>query len=266
MNRNLTLGFSLVGLVLAATMVGALAVPRDPLAMDIGNRVQPPGAAHFFGTDQYGRDIFSRVLAAGLPSLAVALGAVAIGLGAGGLAGALSGLHRGLADELLMRAVDAMLTFPAILFALMVVAVRGPGNLNTALAIGLVNIPVFARLTRGSVLSLREEQYVEAARALGATNGHILLRHLLPGLATPLVIQASLSVSTAVLAEAALSYLGLGVQPPDPSWGRMIGEAQSFLGRGPWMAVFPGLAIAVTVLGFNLLGDGLRDRLDPHTR
>jgi len=188
---------------------------------------------------------------------------VGIGLGGGVIIGTVAGFYGGLLGEALMRLMDALFAFPAILLAIAVIGALGPGHLNAMLAIGVVNVPVFARLTRASVLAVRGEGYVEAARAVGGTDLHILWRHILPNSLSPLLVQASVSFATAILAEASLSYLGLGTQPPLPSWGKMLEEARLFMGRGPWLAIFPGLAIALTVLGFNFLGDGLRDYLDP---
>jgi len=253
-------------IVLAMTvmaLLGRFAVPHNPTAMDIADRLQPPRAAHLLGTDQYGRDILSRVMDGAGIALSVGAVAVGIGLGAGAIIGAVAGFYGGLLDEALMRLMDALFAFPAILLAIALVGALGPGHFNTMLAIGVVNVPVFARLTRSSVLAVREEGYVEAARAVGGSDLHILWRHILPNSLAPLLVQVSVSFATAILAETSLSYLGLGTQPPLPSWGRMLHEARMFMDRGPWLAIFPGLAIALTVLGFNFLGDGLRDYLDP---
>ncbi|MDH7486692.1 MAG: ABC transporter permease [Anaerolineae bacterium] len=250
----------------AVALLGYCAAPHDPTAMDIASRLRPPDAAHPLGTDQYGRDILSRVM--GGAGIALSVGAVAVGIGLGGgvVIGAVAGFYGGLLGEVLMRLMDALFAFPAILLAIAVVGALGPGHVNAMLAIGVVNVPIFARLTRASVLAVREEGYVEAARSVGGTDWHILWRHILPNGLAPLLVQASVSFATAILSEASLSYLGLGTQPPLPSWGRMLEEARLFMDRGPWLAIFPGLAIGLTVLGFNFLGDGLRDHLDPHRR
>ncbi|MCL6450260.1 MAG: ABC transporter permease [Acetobacteraceae bacterium] len=229
--------------------------------MDISHRLAPPGPGHPLGTDQYGRDILSRLMRAAPAAVGTGLGATALGALVGVPLGLLAGYYRGWLDEVAMRLMDGLYAFPFILFALLVVAGLGPGLGNAVFAIGLVGSPVFARLARAEALGLRERQFVEAARAAGARDLTILLRHILPNALPTLAVQASLAFSGAVLAEAALSFLGLGTQPPHPSWGRMLEEAQSYLTISPWPALFPGLAIAVTVLGFNLLGDGLRDRL-----
>jgi peptide/nickel transport system permease protein len=251
-----------LSLVLTA-LLSLVYTPADPLAMSISGRLQGPSAEHPFGTDQFGRDILSRVMTGAVTSIAVGVIAVGIGAGAGVLAGLLSGWVGGWIDEALMRLVDAVQGFPAILSALLFTAVFSPGMLVSMVAIGIAFVPAFARLTRGSVLELREREFVVAARALGSADPRLVLRHVLPNALPPLIVQATTSFPVAILAEAALAYLGLGTQPPFPSWGLMLREAQNFLSFNPWFAVFPGGAIALTVLGLNLLGDGLRDLLDP---
>jgi peptide/nickel transport system permease protein len=230
-----------------------------------GERLQGPSAAHPFGTDQYGRDLLSRVMAGARTSIAVGVIAVGIGAGIGILLGLLSGWLGGWLDEIFMRLVDAVQGFPAILSALLFTAVFSPGIGISMVAIGIAFVPAFARLTRGSVLELRGREFVVAARALGAADRRLLLRHILPNTVAPLIVQATTSFPVAILAEAALAYLGLGTQPPHPSWGLMLKEAQNFLSMNPWFALFPGAAIAAAVLGLNLLGDGLRDLFDPKT-
>ncbi|HEX2482001.1 MAG TPA: ABC transporter permease [Methylomirabilota bacterium] len=257
-----------VGLVLTLAIVGTaicslVYTPRDPLRMELASRLQAPSAAHLMGTDQYGRDLLSRVMRGAIASLAVGAVAVGIGLGVGVILGAAGGWVGGWIDEAVMRLTDAVYGFPAVLSALLVTAVFGPGVLISMVAVGIAYVPVFARLSRASVLALRAQEFVTAARALGARDGAILRRHILPNAVSPLIVQATISFPLAILAEAALSYLGLGTQPPNPSWGLMLREAQNFLQLSPWYAVFPGAAIALAVLGFNLLGDGLRDLLDP---
>ena len=259
-----------VGMVVTLVLIGTAAVslvytPVDPLQMAPGERLQGPSAAHPFGTDQYGRDLLSRVMAGARTSIAVGVIAVGIGAGLGVLLGLASGWLRGWLDELFMRLVDAVQGFPAILSALLFTAVFSPGIGVSMVAIGVAFVPAFARLTRGSVLELRGREFVVAARALGAADPRLLLRHILPNTLAPLIVQATTSFPVAILAEAALAYLGLGTQPPYPSWGLMLKEAQNFLSMNPWFALFPGAAIAAAVLGLNLLGDGLRDLLDPKT-
>jgi len=257
---------AVISLALAATAALSLVyTPRDPLAMAGAARLQGPSRAHPFGTDQYGRDVLSRVMA-GAPT-SIAVGVIAVGIGAlvGIVLGLASGWVGGWLDEGAMRLVDAVQGFPAILSALLFTAVFAPGVGISMVAIGIAFVPAFARLTRGAVLELRGREFVVAARALGARDLRLVLRHILPNTMAPLIVQATTSFPVAILAEAALAYLGLGTQPPHPSWGLMLKEAQNFLGMNPWFAVFPGGAIAVAVLGLNLLGDGLRDLLDPKT-
>jgi peptide/nickel transport system permease protein len=231
--------------------------------MNINDRLQGPSALHWFGTDAYGRDLLSRIMRGATISMTVGIIAVGIGLVAGVMLGIVANCAGWGADELLMRSMDAIYGFPAILLALLFTAVFGPGIVTSMVAIGIVNMPIFARLVRARFLVLRERDFVVAARALGASEGAVIWRHLLPNALAPLLVQASISFPNAILAEAGLSYLGLGMQPPHPSWGYMLKEAQPFLRLAPTYAIFPGAAIALAVLGCNLLGDGLRDVLDP---
>jgi peptide/nickel transport system permease protein len=257
------LGGAITALLCATAALSLVYTPADPLAMSIGGRLEAPSALHPFGTDQYGRDILSRVMAGAVTSIAVGVIAVGIGAGVGVVMGMLSGYVGGWTDETLMRAVDAMQGFPAILSALLFTAVFSPGIAISMVAIGIAFVPAFARLTRGSFLELREREFVIAAAALGAGDSRLVLRHILPNTLAPLIVQATTSFPVAILAEAGLAYLGLGTQPPHPSWGLMLKDAQNFLSQNPWFAIFPGSAIALTVLGLNLFGDGLRDVLDP---
>jgi peptide/nickel transport system permease protein len=253
----------LLGLVAA---FGASLAPYDPLAMDFTARFAPPSWAHPFGTDDFGRDLFSRVLHGAAISVQVAFIAVGISGLAGVALGVLAGYLGGWLDEAIMRAMDVLFAFPAVLLAITVMAVLGRGVENAMIAIAIVYMPIFARVTRGAVISVRDREFVTAARALGTGHARIMLAHVLPNAAGPILVQTSLSLAFAILAEAALSFFGLGTQPPDPSWGRMLAEGRAFLGQAPWMGIFPGLAIMAAVLGFNLLGDGLRDVLDPRWR
>ena len=257
------LGAAITLLLAATAALSLLYTPADPLAMAIDSRLQGPSGSHLFGTDQYGRDILSRVMVGAVTSIAVGVIAVGIGALAGVVLGLLGGWLGGWLDEGLMRLVDAIQGFPAILSALLFTAVFTPGIGISMVAIGVAFVPAFARLTRGSVLALRDREFVVAARALGGGDARLVLRHVLPNSLPPLIVQATTSFPVAILAEAALAYLGLGTQPPHPSWGLMLREAQSFLSVNPWFAIFPGAAIACAVLGLNLLGDGLRDLLDP---
>jgi len=257
-----------VGLVVTLALVITAAVslvytPRDPLEMSISGRLQGPSEAHPLGTDQFGRDLLSRVMRGAVTSLLVGVIAVGIGMGIGVVLGMLSGYFGGWLDEGFMRLMDAVQGFPAILSTLLIAAVFHPSVAISMVAIGVAFLPVFARLTRASFLEFRNREFVLAARALGAGDPALIVRHILPNTVPPLIVQATISFPVAILAEAALSYLGLGTQPPNPSWGLMLKESQAFMGTNPWYAVFPGSAIALTVLGLNLLGDGLRDLLDP---
>src|SRR5882672_666002 len=257
---------AVISLALAATAALSLVyTPRDPLAMAGAARLQGPSRVHPFGTDQYGRDVLSRVMA-GAPT-SIAVGVIAVGIGAlvGIVLGLASGWVGGWLDEGAMRLVDAVQGFPAILSALLFAAVFAPGIVISMVAIGIAFVPAFARLTRAGFLELRAREFVVAARALGARDRRLIARHIFPNTLAPLIVQATTSFPIAILAEAGLAYLGLGTQPPHPSWGLMLREAQSFLSLNPWFAVFPGGTIALTVLGLNLLGDGLRDLIDPKT-
>jgi peptide/nickel transport system permease protein len=258
-----TLGLAITVLLVLTAATSLVYTPRDPLEMAIAARLQGPSAGYLLGTDQFGRDLLSRIMAGAVTSILVGVIAVGIGMGAGVVMGMLSGYFGGWLDEGFMRLMDAVQGFPAILSALLISAVFRPSIAISMVAIGVAFLPVFARLTRGSFLELREREFILAARALGAGDATVIGRHILPNTLSPLIVQATISFPVAILAEAALSYLGLGTQPPDPSWGLMLKEAQSFLAMNPWFAVFPGGAIALTVLGLNLLGDGLRDLLDP---
>jgi len=262
---SFVVGGAITAALILTAALSLVYTPRNPLEMSIAGRLEAPSGAHPFGTDQYGRDLLSRVMAGAATSIVVGVIAVTIGAGIGVLFGSLGGYRGGWLDEGLMRFVDAVQGFPAILSAVLVTAVFHPGVVISMVAIGVAFIPPFARLARGSVLELRDREFVLAARALGASDRRQLVRHIFPNTLPPLIIQATTSFPVAILAEAGLSYLGLGTQPPQPSWGVMLKDAQSFLAISPWFAIFPGAAIALTVLGLNLLGDGLRDLLDPKT-
>lgn len=256
--------------VLAAVVVIAVfatwLVPYGVNDIDVPNALQPPSGTHWFGTDELGRDVFSRVLVAVQASLRVAVVSVAFAVVVGVTVGVLAGYRGGWQDTVLMRIVDVMFAFPVLLLALAIVAILGPGVTTTMLAIGIVFTPIFARVARASTLSVRTEPFVAVSRTMGTGHGYILTRHVLPNISGPLIVQTSLSLAFAILSEAALSFLGLGIQPPQPSLGRMIFDSQGFVTLAWWMAVFPGAAIFVIVLAFNLLGDGLRDVLDPKQR
>jgi peptide/nickel transport system permease protein len=258
-------GLAVVALLVVLAFLGPQLAPYGPNAVDVTRALRPPSAEHWFGTDDLGRDILSRVVLAARVSLEVSLVSVGIALVAGVLLGLLSGYFRGWADTVIMRVVDVVFAFPIMLLAIAIVAVLGPGVTTATVAIGVVYVPVFARVTRASALALREEPYVKASAAIGAGPLRIIRTHVLPNVSAPVIVQTSLSLAFAILSEAALSFLGLGVQPPQPSWGRMLFDGKGFTDAW-WMSVFPGLAIFVTVLAFNLVGDGLRDVLDPRQR
>jgi peptide/nickel transport system permease protein len=234
--------------------------------VDVPNALRPPSGAHWFGTDELGRDVFSRVLVAIAASMRVAVVSVTFAVVVGVTVGVIAGYRGGWVDTVFMRVIDVMFAFPVLLLALAVVAILGPGVTTTILAIGIVYTPIFARVARASTLSVRVEPFVQVSRAMGTGHLYILGRHILPNIAGPLIVQTSLSLAFAILSEAALSFLGLGIQPPEPSLGRMIFDSQGFVTMAWWMAVFPGAAIFVIVLAFNLTGDGLRDVLDPKQR
>jgi peptide/nickel transport system permease protein len=260
---NLTLGGGVVAVFVAAAVLSLAWTPYPVETLDISRRLQGPSAAHLFGTDQFGRDVLSMILAGARTSLAVALVAVVIGAGAGVPLGLLAAARGGLVDDLLMRGSDLVFAFPALVVAVMITAVFGASAVNAIIAIGIFNIPVFARLSRGSARALAAREFLLAARLSGKGDLRIAAEHVLPNIGGVLIIQATTQFALAILAEAGLSYVGLGAQPPAASWGRMLAEAQTMVALAPSLVLFPGLAIALSVLGFSLLGDGLRARLDP---
>jgi len=260
------IGFLLCVLVLAFAAFAPWLATHDPLVQSIRERFQGPSGTHWLGTDNFGRDLWSRILFGYRTSIGTAVGAVGIATLVGGAAGLTAAYVGGWTDRLIMRLMDVLLAFPIILLAIAVLAVLGPGSFNTGLAIGIVYTPIFARLARGPALSVLSWDYVAAARALGAPARRIVLRHVLPNIAAPLMVQVTLSLSTAILVEASLSFLGLGTQPPTPSLGLMLSDSRDYLLLSPWTSVFSGLAILVASFGFNLFGDGLRDLLDPTLR
>jgi peptide/nickel transport system permease protein len=256
-------GAALSALLLLAAVVSLFWSPYPPAEIDIPAKLQSPGAAHWLGTDSLGRDIASQLLVGSQNAIVVGLIAVAIGVLVGVALGCLASARRGWVEELVMRLADFTFAFPALLSAIMLGAIYGPGLLTGIVAIGIFNIPVFARISRGAANAVWSRDYVLAARAAGFGPWRITRDHVLPNIASVLIVQATISFATAILAEAALSYLGLGTQPPQPSWGRMLNEAQAQLFQAPLLAVWPGAVIALSVLGLNLMGDGLRDLLDP---
>jgi peptide/nickel transport system permease protein len=259
-------GLLLITLLCVLAIFGPTLAPYDPNALNVLQRTQAPSLAHPFGTDNFGRDVLSRVLYGARVSLEVGLIAVGISATVGTALGAISGYFGGWLDELIMRLTDILFAFPAILLAIAIVAVLGPGVTNAMIAIGVVYTPIFARITRASVLTVREEVFVESARSVGGSHLRILWHHIMPNVLAPIIVETTLSLAFAILAEAALSFLGLGTPPPAASWGRMLSEARDYMQDAPWMGFFPGLAIVLAVMGFNFLGDGLRDALDPRLR
>jgi peptide/nickel transport system permease protein len=265
-NKLAVFGLLVLVLLVVVALLADWLMPHPPTAVDVVNRLQPPSATHPFGTDELGRDILSRVILGTRVSFQVGVVAVGFSLAVGVPLGLVAGFYGGRVDDVIMRIMDMIFAFPAILLAIAIVAVLGPSMTNAMIAIGIVFVPIFARITRGSVLSVREEVYVRAARSLGSGDLRLLGVHVLPNVLAPIIVQTSISLAFAVLNEAALSFLGIGVQPPRPSWGRMLFDGRGFMQQAWWMAVFPGLAIFLTVLAFNVVGDALRDALDPRQK
>ena len=264
-------GLVVAGLVIVAAMLltalgaGVLA-PRDPIAIDMGNALKAPSAQFPFGTDRFGRDILSRVIYGSRISLWVAIASVSIAVVVGAVLGLVSGYFGGWVDNVISRVMDVFFSFPGLFLAIAIAAMLGPGLNNALLAIAVVYAPFFSRVVRGPVLAERGKEYVEAARVVGGSGFRVIRRHILPNVLAPVIVQGTVILSQAILIEASLSYLGLGTQPPEPSWGTMLNEGRTFLEVAPWMSIFPGIAIMLAVLGFNLFGDGLRDVLDPKAR
>jgi peptide/nickel transport system permease protein len=264
-NRLALVGGGILTFFLLTAAGAPLLAPADPLVQDLYHRLSPPSYEHPFGTDDFGRDVLSRVIYGSRISLRIGVVAVLIALVVGSSIGLVAGYWGGKIDQVLMRIMDLLLAFPSILLAIGIVAVLGPGLENAMLAIGTVAVPQYARLVRGSVLTIREQEYVAAARALGAGDVRIVLYAVLPNCLTPLIVQSTLGLATAILDAAGLSFLGLGAQPPLPEWGAMLNGGRELVLSAPWVLTFPGLAIFLNVLAFNLLGDGLRDALDPRS-
>ena len=257
------IGAVLVGALIATMLLSFVWTPHSATELDIAHKLELPSAAHWLGTDSLGRDVLSLLIVGSRVSIAVGLIAVGIGIVFGVLLGLVAAVRGGWIEEFVMRFADFTFAFPALLSAIMLTAIYGPGLLTSIVAIGIFNVPVFIRITRASALVVRSREFVLAARALGKSEFRITLEHVLPNILPILIVQATIQFALAILAEAALSYLGLGTQPPTPSWGRMLNDAQQQMFRAPQLAVWPGLAIALTVLGLNLMGDGLRDLFDP---
>ena len=262
-NRTFVLGFALTALIAVMALVSFVWTPYDVTKLVVADRMKPPSAEHWFGTDHFGRDNLSMIMVGARNSIAVALVAIGIGMGLGVPLGCWAAARGGWLDEIVMRFNDLVFAFPALLSAIMITAIFGPGAINAIIAIGIYNIPVFARVSRAGALSLWPREFILAARAAGKGPTLITIEHILPNIANLLLVQGTIQFAIGVLAEAGLSYLGLGAQPPMPSWGRMLFDAQTRMIVAPYLALFPGFAIVLTVLGLNLLGDGLRDALDP---
>jgi peptide/nickel transport system permease protein len=265
-HRLAMFGLAILIVTVLLALFGPMLVMYQPEKMDFTSRFAPPSIQHVMGTDDFGRDTFTRIVYGARVSLQVGIISVSLAATVGTLLGLLAGYGRRLTDEVIMRMMDVLYAFPAVLLAIAILAALGKGVGNAMIAIGIVYIPIFARITRGEVLAIRNEEFITAARALGASDLRILLRHILPNILSPIIVETSLSLAFAILAEASLSFFGLGTQPPDPSWGRMLSEGRNYFRQSPWMGIFPGLAIMFVVMGFNFLGDGLRDALDPRLK
>jgi peptide/nickel transport system permease protein len=265
-NKFATLGLFIVLAVVVIAILAPVIAPHDPFQRDMTNRIAPPSSTNWFGTDSIGRDSLSRIMYGARISLLVGFVSVGIATIVGVPLGLLAGYSGGRTDSIIMRIMDTLITFPDIVLAIAILAILGPSILNAMIAIGIVYIPIFARTARAPTMGESNREYVEAARALGAGAARIVFRHVAPNILSIVIVRITISFSYAILAEAALSFLGLSASPPTPTWGRMLNEGRGFMELAPYVAIFPGLAIAITVLGFNLLGDGLRDLFDPHRR
>jgi peptide/nickel transport system permease protein len=265
-NWGAIIGSVIVFLLVVVALLAPVLAPADPIAMSVTAIMAPPSPDYWFGTDQYGRDILSRVLYGARLSLQTGLVAVAIAATTGSLLGLAAGYYGNLTDSIIMRMVDVMLAFPGILLAMAIVAVLGPSLINVMIAVGIGATPTYARVVRSSVLSAKELPYVLAARSIGTSNARQMFVHILPNTLSPIIVLSSLSIAAAILAASGLSFIGLGAQPPTPEWGAMLNQGRTYLREAWWMTTFPGLAIMVTVMSINMIGDGLRDALDPRLR
>ncbi|WP_083675303.1 nickel transporter permease [Paenibacillus sp. FSL R5-0490] len=265
-NKMSLVGGSIVLIYIILAVLAPLISPYDPYEIDLVNKLQPPSADHIMGTDDKGRDIFSRILYGSQLSLAVGFVSVFIGALFGIVLGIISGYYGGWVDTIIMRFIDVLLAFPGLLLALAIVSALGPSLINVMIAVGVFSIPTFARIVRGSTLSVKKMEYIDAIRVLGASDPKIIFVHILPNIMSPIIVQGTLRLATSILSVAGLSFLGMGAQPPTPEWGAMLSDGRDFLFTAPHIALFPGIAIALIVLGFNLFGDGLRDALDPRMK
>jgi peptide/nickel transport system permease protein len=264
-NKAFIFGGSIVLVFLLLAFFPQLFTQYNPIEKNLDARLLPPSAAHWFGTDDLGRDICARIIYGAQVSLRVGLLSVGIALIVGSLIGVIAGYFGGMVGEVLMRGIDIILAFPSILLAILIVAILGPGLNNAMIAIGIVNVPLYARLLRSTTLQVRNQEFIEASHAMGASHTRIIAFHILPNCLSPLIVQATLGIGAAILETAGLSFLGLGAQPPTPEWGTMLSNAKDFIRTAPWTLTFPGLAIMGVVVAFNLMGDGLRDLFDPRT-
>lgn len=262
-NRPLVVGGVITLLLVLSALLAPLIAPYNPQTMNLIAAMQGPSLAHLAGTDNFGRDMFSRILYGGRVALLVGLSSVAIAMVLGCLFGFVAGYAGGASDMIVQRVMDLMLAFPSLLLAFLVIAILGPGLVNAVIAIGVSGVPVYARIARAEVLKLRKREFVDAAKAVGAGEARVLVRHLIPNALSPILVLAGLGIASSILTEAALSYIGLGAQPPSPDWGATLSQAQNYIETQWWLPTFPGLAIVLAALGFNLLGDGMRDHLDP---
>ncbi|WP_404356159.1 ABC transporter permease subunit [Cytobacillus firmus] len=265
-NKMSLVGGSIVLIYIILAVLAPLISPYDPYEIDLVNKLQSPSADHIMGTDDKGRDIFSRILYGSQLSLAVGFVSVFIGALFGIVLGIISGYYGGWVDTIIMRFIDVLLAFPGLLLALAIVSALGPSLINVMIAVGVFSIPTFARIVRGSTLSVKKMEYIDAIRVLGASDLKIIFVHILPNILSPIIVQGTLRLATSILSVAGLSFLGMGAQPPTPEWGAMLSDGRDFLFTAPHIALFPGIAIALIVLGFNLFGDGLRDALDPRMK
>jgi peptide/nickel transport system permease protein len=266
MNRAAICGLAVIVVMVTSALLAPWVAPYDPTKMDVRARLQGPSLEHVLGTDNFGRDIFSRIVYASRISLVIGFVAVGIGAVFGGIAGAVSGYYGRWLDSLLMRAMDVLLSIPQIILAIAIVGAMGASLLNLMIAVGISVLPRYARLVRASAMSLRDLEFIEAARAAGASDLRIILQNIIPNCMAPLIVLSTLGVAQAILSAATLSFLGLGIQPPTPEWGSMLSDGRQFLRNAPHITIFPGLAIVIVVMALNMLGDGLRDALDPKLR
>jgi peptide/nickel transport system permease protein len=265
--KTAVLGLSIVLCVVIIAIFAPVLAPFHPVDdVDYSNRIAAPSGEHYFGTDEFGRDIFSRILYGARVSIIISTGAILLSVGVGVVMGLISGFYGGVIDNVIMRITDGLMSFPPILFAIGLMAALGTNTTNIIISLSIIYTPLFARLIRGCVLSIKEKEYIDAIKVLGGSDLRLLFKHILPNCFSPLLIQITTYFAYAILAEAALSFIGLGVPQPDPSWGNILYDGRQYMREAPWISIFPGIAIAITVLGLNLFGDGLRDHLDPRMK